>query len=147
MYDILFSVLNEAIAKGKISSYKVPKPSDLEKQKKKPKKPTSKGGLKGKTPADRVPAQLKHCVLALKNQKRKPGQKRHSVRAAWNICRWSLGRYGYLKPPYKVNQRLRNVKQTQKGARASMKHSMEKEAPEKAKRFQDLFRDIEKKVV
>lgn len=146
MFDALFSVFSEAIAKGK-TSYKVPKPGDLiKKEKKKPKKPVKKSGLKGKTPAEKVPAQLRHCVVAVHSARRK-GKKRHSVRAAWNICRWAMVRNGYLKAPYKINQRLKNVKQTRKGARASMKHSMEPEAPGKAKRFQDLFRDIEKKVV
>jgi hypothetical protein len=115
--------------------------------KKPPQQKPRPGGSQAKAKVDRVPAQLMHCVNAVKaGRPSKPGgkpQKKHSVRAAWNICRWSLTRHGYLKPPYKKNAKLSSLRQTQKGSRASMKHAMEPEAPAKYKRFKDLFRDIE----
>lgn len=115
--------------------------------KKPPKQKPKPGGSQAKAKVDRVPAQLMHCVNAVKDGRpSSPGGKRRpkkSVRAAWNICRWSLTRYGYLKPPYKKNAKLQNVRNTQKGQRATMKHAMEPEAPAKYKRFKDLFREIE----
>jgi hypothetical protein len=120
-------------------------------RKKPPKQKPRPGGLKGKAAVDKVPAQLAHCVLAVRGGQpghaRRRRRKKYDTRAAWNICRWSLTRYGYLKPPYKIGAKLKNVRQTQKGARASMKHAMEKEAPGKYKRFGQLFRQIEPDVV
>jgi hypothetical protein len=110
--------------------------------KKPPKQLPKPGGSKEKAKVDRVPAQLAHCVVAVQGSKGKGGKK-HSTRAAWNICRWSLTRYGYLKPPYKKGAQLKNVRATQKGVRRTMKHAMEPEAPGKYKRFKDLFREIE----
>jgi len=117
-----------------------------------PKTKVKPGGLKGPEPSDKVGAQLAHCVVALKGRsptqvKGKKPRKKYDARAAWNICRWSLTRHGYLKPPYKINQQLKNLKPSQKGTRANMKHAMEKEGPEKLKRFKDLFRGIEADVV
>lgn len=117
-----------------------------------PKTKVKPGGLKGPEPADKVGAQLAHCVLALRGKsptqvKGKKPRKKYDTRAAWNICRWSLTRYGYLKPPYKINQQLKNLKLTQKGSRANVKHASEKEGPEKYKRFKELFRGIEADVV
>lgn len=121
---------------------------------KKPPKTTVKpGGLKGPEPSDKVGAQLAHCVLAVKGQRQKTKKgkkprKKISTRGAWNICRWSLTRHGYLKPPYKINQQLKNLKLTQKGARANTKHAMtEPDAPEKYAKFKKLFREIEADVV
>lgn len=118
-------------------------------RKKPPKQKPRPGGSQAKAKVDRVPAQLQHCVLAVRgrepSKKRAGGkpQKRYSTRAAWNICRWSLTRHGYLKPPYKMNAKLSSLRQTQKGVRRTMKHAMEKEGPAKYKRFKDLFREIE----
>lgn len=116
-------------------------------RKKPPKQKPKPGGSKAKAKVDQVPAQLMHCVNAVKDGRPStPGGKKRpkkSVRAAWNICRWSLTRNRYLKPPYKKNAKLSSLRQTQKGVRATMKHAMEKEAPAKYKRFKDLFRDIE----
>jgi len=164
-------------AKQKAGGYRVPTPGELQKKiekkkkkaaGKKPKKPKRPkrpgGGLRKKPPkqkprpgggaqdkpkVDRVPAQLAHCVLAVRGtgpSKKKAGgkrQKKYNTRAAWNICRWSLTRHGYLKPPYKKNAKMTAIRQTQKGARRTMKHAMEKEGPAKYKRFKDLFREIE----
>lgn len=167
--------IDELFEEAKAGGYRVPSPAELkkklEKQRKKkagapkPKKPKRKkrggGGLRKKPPkqkpkpggstakakVDQVPAQLMHCVLAVRGGRpsKKGGkpQKKHSTRAAWNICRWSLTRYGYLKPPYKKNAKLSSLRRTQKGSRATMRHAMEKEGPAKYKRFKDLFRDIE----
>jgi len=119
--------------------------------KKPPKQKPKPGGSQAKAAVDKVPAQLAHCVLAVRGGQpkhaKKAGRKKYDTRAAWNICRWSLTRYGYLKPPYKINARLASLRQTQKGSRATMKHAMEKEGPAKYKRFKDLFRQIEPDVV
>jgi hypothetical protein len=110
--------------------------------KKVPKQKPRPGGLKGKAKVDQVPAQLQHCVLAVRGGRGRSGKKK-STRAAWNICRWALTRHGYMKPPYKKNAKLGSIRQTQKGSRATMRHAMEKDGPSKYKRFRDLFREIE----
>jgi len=166
--------LDELFEQAKIGGYRVPTPAELKKKiekkkekkadvkppkrkakkaargglrKKPPKQKPKPGGIKAKAKVDQVPAQLQHCVLAVRGGKpsKKGGkpQKKHSTRAAWNICRWALTRYGYLKPPYKKGAKLSSVRQTQKGVRRTMKHAMEPEAPAKYKRFKDLFREIE----
>lgn len=115
-----------------------------------------KEGTRGPTPfeqnkakVDKIPAQLAHCMLAIRFKRKK------STRAAWNICRWSLTRNGYMKPPYSENGKIRNVKQTQKGARRSMSHAMEKgplnggvkgTAANKYMKFQRMFKAISKTV-
>jgi len=113
-------------------------------RRKPPRQQQKPGGSKAAAKVDRVPAQLAHCIVAVKDGKN--GGKKKSVRAAWNICRWAMTRNGYLKPPYKKGGQVSSIRQTQKGARRTMKHAMEKEAPAKYKRFKDLFRDIEKTV-
>lgn len=121
--------------------------------KKPPKTIVKPGGLKGPEPSDKVGAQLAHCVIAVKGQRQKTikgkkPRKKISTRGAWNICRWSLTRHGYLKPPYKINQQLKNLKLTQKGTQANTKHAMkEPDAPEKYAKFKKLFREIEADVV
>ena len=118
-------------------------------RKRPPKQTPRPGGSQAKAKVDQVSAQLQHCVLAVRgtgpSKKRAGGkrQKKYDTRAAWNICRWSLTRHGYLKPPYKKNAKLSSTRQTQKGSRRTMKHAMEKEGPAKYKRFKDLFRQIE----
>ena len=101
---------------------------------------------KQKTKNRMVPSTLSHCVLAVMKKtephKSKPGKK-HSLRAAWNICRAHLTRYGYLKGPYKTKGKAKDIKMTQKGTRRSMKHSMEKEGPKKFKMFSREFKKIE----
>lgn len=67
-----------------------------------------------------VGAQLAHCVLAVHKKRRK------SPLAAWNICRWSLTRLGYLKGPYKEDDLALPVKMTPRGVRRSMQHAQEK---------------------
>jgi hypothetical protein len=93
------------------------------------------------TPANKVPSTLSHCVVAV----RKKGK---SVRGAWNICRSSLVKSGHLKGPYRVAAKLgQSTKQTQKGSRRTMKHSMEKSSSDKHARFKSMFRKIETDVV
>jgi len=102
-----------------------------------------------KAPADQVPTQVAHCMLALKN-------KGKDAKAAWNICRWSLTKHGYLKGPYRVNTKLpKAVRQTSKGSRRTFQHSNEKKPlgggirgkpEEKYAKFKKMFRDIEAEV-
>jgi len=89
--------------------------------------------------AKKVPSTVKHCVVAVM----KKGKK---VRDAWNICRASLTRQGYLKPPYKVSGKVDDLRMTQKGVRRAMKHSMERDGPKKNQEFARAFRKIEPKV-
>lgn len=89
------------------------------------------------SPSDQVPSTLKHCMVAV-------GKKGKGARAAWNICRASQVRSGHLKGPYRRDAKLhQSVRQTQKGSRRTMKHSMERDAPEKNKEFDRLFKRIE----
>jgi hypothetical protein len=92
-----------------------------------------------KTKAQMVPSTLSHCVLAVQ-------KKGHDTRSAWNICRASLTRQGYLKGPYNERGKASDLKMTQKGTRRSMRHSMERDAPEKFKRFKKDFAKIERSV-
>lgn len=115
-------------------------------RKKKPVPSGTKSGKK-KSAADHVPAQIAHCMLALTKKNGK------SIRAAWNICRWAMTKYGYLKGPYRVNTKLpKAIKQTQKGTRRSFQHGMEKgplsrgipgTGPTKYRKFAKMFRGIE----
>ena len=87
--------------------------------------------------SDKVPSTLSHCMLAV-------SKKGHKTRDSWNICRASLVRSKHLKGPYRRDAKLKDsVRQTQKGNRRTMKHSMERDAPEKKKRFDKMFRKIE----
>lgn len=105
----------------------------------------------GKPPKDQVGAQLRHCMLAIKHKRGK------SAKAAWNICRWSLTKYGYMKGPYRVNTKLpKATKMTTKGVRRSFQHGMEKgplnggipgTGATKARKFDKLFKSIEKDVI
>lgn len=98
------------------------------------------------TKTSKVNAQLAHCMLALNRKRGKDAM------ASWNICRWSLTKFGYLKPPYRENGKVDSVMATQKGSRRAMQHAMEKKplgggipgSPgAKYASFKDLFRDIE----
>jgi len=84
----------------------------------------------------KLPSTVKHCVVAVMKRGK-------DVRAAWNICRSSLTKQGYLKPPYKVSGKVSDVRMTQKGSRRAMKHSMEKDGPRKNDDFKKAFRKIE----
>lgn len=105
----------------------------------------------GKSPAEQVPAQLRHCMLALKYKRKK------STTAAWNICRWSLTKHGYMKGPYRINTKLpKATRQTSKGTRRSFQHGMEKgplnkgipgTGATKARKFDKMFKEIEKDVI
>jgi len=99
--------------------------------------------------AGQVNAQLAHCVLALNKKRGK------SVRGAWNICRSSLTKHGYLKGPYREGGKLDSVKPTQKGVRRAMQHAFEKRPlgggikgtpPSKFSQFRSVFREIEPEV-
>lgn len=90
-----------------------------------------------KPAVDRVPSTPSHCMIAVR-------KKGHDTRASWNICRASLVKSKHLKGPYRRDAKLgQSVKQTQKGTRRTMKHSSEKAAPGKYKKFKDMFRKIE----
>ena len=84
----------------------------------------------------KLPSTVKHCVVAVM----KKGKK---VRDAWNICRAQLTKQGYLKPPYKIHGKVDDVRMSQKGTRRSMRHSMERDGPQKNKEFSKAFRKIE----
>lgn len=111
----------------------------------------TRGKSGGASPAGQVPAQIRHCMLALKYKRKK------STKAAWNICRWAMTKYGYLKGPYRINTKLpKATKQTQKGVRRSFQHGMEKgplnkgipgTGTTKARKFDKMFKEIEKEVV
>lgn len=94
--------------------------------------------------SDSVPSQLRHCMVAV--SKKKGGSTKTGARASWNICRWHLIRSGYLKKPYRINDKAARVRMTQKGTRASMRHSMERGSQGKGRQFHDLFRRIAKDV-
>lgn len=96
--------------------------------------------------AGQINAQLAHCILAVHFKRKK------SVRGAWNICRWSLTKHGYMKPPYREDGKVADVKPTQKGSKRAMQHAMEKHPlnggikgspPEKFQKFKNIFREIE----
>jgi hypothetical protein len=140
----------KAATRAALATAKTKRQAARKARKEKPLPSGTRGGLK-KSPADQVPAQIAHCVLALN----KKGGK--SVRAAWNICRWAMTKYGYLKGPYRVNTKLpKAVRQTSKGSRRSFQHGMEKgplnrgipgTGPTKYRKFKQVFRDIEDEVV
>ncbi len=96
--------------------------------------------------ADGINAQVAHCMLALHYKRGKDS------RAAWNICRASLTKTGYLKPPYREDGKAKDVRATQKGSKRAMQHAFEKHPlnggirgtpAEKFSKFRTLFRDIE----
>lgn len=96
--------------------------------------------------AGKINAQLAHCILAVHVKRKK------SVRGAWNICRASLTKHGYLKGPYREDGKVKDVKPTQKGARRAMQHANEKQPlnggipgspPSKFQKFRRIFKDIE----
>lgn len=106
---------------------------------------------KGVPPSIRkVPAQLAHCMMALHAKRGK------SKDAAWNICRWSLQKNGYLKT-YRKNAKMpKATAQTQKGSRRTMQHAMEKkplgggvpgDGPQKFKKFVKMFSDFESEMM
>lgn len=99
--------------------------------------PQQRARGRGKTKAQQVPATVSHCVLAVM-------KKGKDTKEAWRICRAQLTKQGYVKPPYKTNAKLPDgVRPTQKGVRRGMKHAMEKDAPEKFKKFKRALKIIE----
>jgi len=89
-------------------------------RKKQPPKGVDKSvGKSKKATIDQIPAQLGHCMLALRYKRKKTDM------AAWNICRWSLRKHGYHKT-YRKDAGPHTVKQTQKGSQRSFQHGMEK---------------------
>lgn len=94
-----------------------------------------------------IPAQIAHCMMAVHKKRGK------SKEAAWNICRWAMTKYGYLKGPYRMNSKLpKATKQTPKGVRRSFQHGMEKHplggglpgtGVSKYNRFIKMFKDVE----
>lgn len=139
----------KAEMKAALAANKAKRQADKAARKKK--KDSSGTSSKGsKSAADHVPAQIAHCMLALTKKRGK------STKAAWNICRWAMTKYGYLKGPYRVNTKLpKATKQTQKGTRRSFQHGMEKgplnkgvagTGTTKYRKFKSVFRSIEKDV-
>jgi len=105
-----------------------------------------KSAEKAADKAGQINAQLAHCILAVQVKRKK------SVRGAWNICRASLTKHGYLKGPYREDGKVKDVKPTQKGARRAMQHANEKQPlnggipgspPSKFQKFRRIFKDIE----
>jgi hypothetical protein len=105
-----------------------------------------KSAEKAADKAGQINAQLAHCILAVHVKRKK------SVRGAWNICRASLTKYGYLKGPYREDGKVKDVKATQKGSRRAMQHANEKHPlnggilgtpPAKFQKFRRIFKDIE----
>lgn len=99
-----------------------------------------------------IPAQIAHCMMALHVKRGK------SKEAAWNICRWSMTKHGYLKGPYRKNTKLprATAQQTAKGSRRSFQHGMEKgplgggvkgNGTAKFKRFMRMFKRLEPSIV
>lgn len=100
---------------------------------------------------NQVPGQIAHCMMALHVKRGKTKE------AAWNICRWAMTKYGYLKGPYRRNTKLpKAVKMTGKGVRRSFQHGMEKgplgggvpgTGTAKYQKFVKMFGSLEKKIV
>lgn len=140
----------KAATKTALAASKAKRQAARAARKKKP-QPSGTKSQKKKAPADYVPAQIAHCMLALNKKRGK------SVKAAWNICRWAMAKHGYLKGKYRVNTKLpKATKQTQKGVRRSFQHGMEKgplnrgipgTGGSKYRKFKQMFRSIEKDVI
>lgn len=94
------------------------------------------GGSTTGSKAFRVPAQLAHCMVAV-------SKKGKDATGAWNICRASLTKHGYLKAPYQEKGKLKDVQTTSKGITRGSTHAKESGHGEKTKEFRKLFRDIE----
>lgn len=99
--------------------------------------------------AGMVNAQLAHCMLAVTTYRDV------DTMGAWNICRWNLTKNGFLHPPYRENDKVANVRYTQKGTRRVLQHAQERfplgggipgSPPAKFAKFRKLFREIEKRV-
>lgn len=100
---------------------------------------------------NQVPGQIAHCMMALHVKRGK------TKKAAWNICRWAMTKYGYLKGPYRANTKLpKAVKMTGKGVRRSFQHGMEKKplgggvpgtGASKYQKFVKMFGSLEKKII
>jgi len=95
-----------------------------------------------KAKTDRVGSQLRHCMVAV--AKKKNGD----AKAAWNICRWNLTRYGYMKKPYRKDAKATpsRLRLTRKGSRANMRHSSEPDVDKKNREFKKLMKKLDKDV-
>lgn len=91
---------------------------------------------RGKTTAQKVPVMVAHCMLRVRDKGKK-------VRDAWNICRASMTKNGYMRPPYDEKGKVGDLGPTVKGTRRGMKHAMERDAPGKFNRFKSMIRSIE----
>ncbi len=91
--------------------------------------------------SDKVGAQLRHCMVAVA---KKYGGGKDGAKAAWNICRWSLTKYGYMKKAYRKDAKPTpsRLRVTQKGSRANMRHAMEPGTDKKNKKFKALFKYV-----
>lgn len=141
---------------------KYEKPKIKTKGRKPYKAPTAK-----KKPADRaknVGALIRHCMVALAREKKNKfgGFTSKGAKAAWNVCRWAMTKYGFMKGPYRKDAppTKANTKMTQKGSKRNMKHAQgacpryqntperkalaKKELPLKQRLFKRLFKYIDK---
>lgn len=112
---------------------------------------TAKAAREKPAGLSQVPAQIAHCMMAVHVKGKK------SKAAAWNICRWAMTKYGYLKGPYRVNTKMpKAVIQTGKGTRRSFQHGTEKKplngglpgnGTSKFRKFVRLFKSLEPKLL
>lgn len=144
-----------------LEAAKYEKPKITSKEKKPYKAPTAK-----EKPADRdknVGALIRHCMVALAREKKNKfgGFTSQGAHAAWNVCRWAMTKYGFMKGPYRKDAEptADTMKMTQKGSQRDMKHAQgrgprhktpeqiakaKKELPLKQRLFKRLFKYIDK---
>lgn len=116
-----------------------------------------------------VGALIRHCMVAIaRGRYRKRDNKwvngkgfgPKGARAAWNICRWAMTKYKFMKSKYRKGAAptKHNLKMTGKGTRRNMKHATgacprfqntperkalaKKELPLKQRLFKRLFKYI-----
>jgi len=109
--------------------------------------------MKKKDRSGNVGALIRHCMAAVAPKKGGIGKK--GAEAAWNICRWAMTKYKFLKGPYKKGAPPSPYtgKVTARGARRNMKHAMgacprgksnKSELRRKQMVFTKLFKHIDK---
>lgn len=91
---------------------------------------TSTGATSAGKKKDGTGSLVRHCMVAV--SKKLTGASRDKARGARNICQAQMSKYGYLKKEGKT------YRQTQKGMRRSMKHSMEKDNPAKQREYERM---------
>lgn len=141
---------------------KYEKPAITTKAKKPYKQPTAKKKPKGRE--KNVGSLIRHCMVALAREKKDKfgGFTSKGAQAAWNVCRWAMTKYKYMKGPYRKDAppTKNTMKMTQKGTRRNMQHAQgacpryqntperkalaKKELPLKNRLFKRLFKYIDK---